>query len=358
MSAYQSPSSGGFRPDSRPAYPQQQGPQYRARRPAAPDAPTGYAVPPPASAPPTIRQRALDPAFPGAGSPAVPAAGDSRAVPSGGKKPGGKAGRNLPAAIGVGVTLGVLVIASLWPWRFAFVLLAAGVIAGAIWEMVRAVEPIQARPPLPPLLIGGPAMVVLAWFAGVEAMVLGLVLTVTAVLIWRLGEGPVGYQRDIVTATLIAAYVPFLAGFAVLLARPEDGHLRVIITIAAVVLSDTGGYAVGALFGRHRMAPTVSPSKSWEGFGGSLLASGIGGALMLSLLLGQEWWQGVVFGVALALSATLGDLSESLMKRDLGIKDMGRLLPGHGGLMDRLDSLLLAAPTGYLLLVLFAPPTG
>jgi len=261
-------------------------------------------------------------------------------------------------AITVGVSLGALVIASLYVWRPAWVILVAVAIAIAIWEMVRAVEPVEARPPLPPLLIGGTAIVVLAWFAGIEAMVLGLVLTVVAVVVWRLGEGPVGYQRDITAATLIAAYVPFLAGFAVLLAQPDDGAFRVTIMIATVVLSDVGGYAAGVLFGRHPMAPTVSPKKSWEGFAGSLTASAAGAAIMLWLMLGQPWWEGVIFGIALALAATLGDLSESLMKRDLGIKDMGRLLPGHGGLMDRLDSLLLAAPAGYLLLELFAPHGG
>jgi phosphatidate cytidylyltransferase len=268
----------------------------------------------------------------------------------------GKAGRNLPVAITVGVLLGAAVIASLYVWRPAFVLLAALAIAGAIWEMARAVEPAEVRPPLVPLLVGGPAIVGLAWFAGLEAMVLGLVLTVAAVLVWRLGEGPVGYQRDVTFATLIITYVPFLAGFAVLLVRPDDGAFRVTITLAAAVLSDVGGYAMGALFGRHPMAPTVSPKKSWEGFAGSVSASAIGGTIMLVLMLGRPWWQGALFGIGIALAATLGDLGESLMKRDLGIKDMGRLLPGHGGLMDRLDSLLLAVPTGYVLLVWFAPP--
>ncbi|MGH3656196.1 MAG: phosphatidate cytidylyltransferase [Micromonosporaceae bacterium] len=295
------------------------------------------------------------PSAPGAGRPGEARSGAGRSRDSGKTK---KAGRNLPMAIGVGLTLGGLVIASLYVWRPAFVVLAAVAILVGIWEMVRAVEPAGARPPLVPLLIGGAAIVVLAWFAGIEAMVLGLVLTVVAVLIWRLGDGPVGYQRDVISATLIAAYVPFLAGFAVLLAKPEDGAFRVTIMIAAVVLSDTGGFVAGSLLGQHRMAPSVSPNKSWEGFGGSVLASAVGSALMVQFMLHQPWWEGALFGVAIAFAGTLGDLSESLMKRDLGVKDMGRLLPGHGGLMDRLDSLLLAAPTGYVLLLLFAPSTG
>jgi phosphatidate cytidylyltransferase len=199
-------------------------------------------------------------------------------------------------------------------------------------------------------------MITLAWFAGVEALVLGLTLTVLATLVWRLADGPVGYHRDIVAATLIAVYVPFLAGFAVLLARPDDGHLRVIVTLAAVVLSDTGGYVAGVFFGKRPMAPTVSPKKSWEGLGGSLVATGIGGALLMFFVLHRPWWYGVAFGLAIAAVSVLGDLAESLLKRDLGVKDMSNLLPGHGGLMDRLDSILFAAPAAFVLLSLLAPP--
>lgn len=270
----------------------------------------------------------------------------------------GRAGRNLPAAVAVGVVLGVVVLTSLFWWRPAFLGLLVVAVAVGTWEMVRAVEPVEARPPLVPLLAGGLAMTALAWFAGLEALVLGLILTVVTVVIWRLGDGPIGYQRDVTAATLIAAYVPFLAGFGVLLLVPDDGDLRVTVTLAAVVLSDTGGYVAGVLFGKHPMAPTVSPKKSWEGFGGSVLACGAGGAAMLYFAFGSAWWQGALFGVAIAVTATLGDLGESLLKRDLGIKDMGRILPGHGGAMDRLDSILFGAPVAYGLLWLFAPPFG
>jgi phosphatidate cytidylyltransferase len=198
-------------------------------------------------------------------------------------------------------------------------------------------------------------MITLAWFAGVEALTLGLTITVLAVLVWRLADGPGGYLRDVVAATLVAVYVPFLAGFAVLLARPEDGASRVLATLVAVVLSDTGGYVAGVFFGRHPMAPTVSPKKSWEGAVGSLAAAGAGGALVLVFGFGRPWWDGVIYGVAVSLASILGDLAESLLKRDLGVKDMSQLLPGHGGIMDRLDSILFALPTSYLLLTLLAP---
>jgi phosphatidate cytidylyltransferase len=157
---------------------------------------------------------------------------------------------------------------------------------------------------------------------------------------------------------LIAVYVPFLAGFAVLLDRPADGATRVIVTVAAVVLSDTGGYVAGVFFGKHPMAPTVSPKKSWEGTAGSLLIAAIGAALILSFVFHVPWWHGALFGLGVSAASVLGDLGESLLKRDLGIKDMSNLLPGHGGLMDRLDSVLFAVPTAFVLFSVLAPAAG
>lgn len=268
----------------------------------------------------------------------------------------GRAGRNLPAAIGVGLTLGAVVVASLFVWRPAFLGVLAVAVAIGIWEMSRAVRGTGARPPVVPLIAGGVLMTGLAWYAGPDALSLGLLVTVLATLVWRLADGPAGYQRDMTAATLIAVYVPFLAGFAALLAAPDDGELRVIVTLAAVVLSDTGGYAAGVFLGKHPMAPSVSPKKSWEGFAGSVVATAAGSAVLLYLLLDVEPWWGAVFGLAVSVASVLGDLAESMIKRDLGIKDMSNLLPGHGGLMDRLDSILFAVPTAYLLLALFATP--
>jgi len=175
--------------------------------------------------------------------------------------------------------------------------------------------------------------------------------------VWRLADGAAGYHRDAMAATLIAVYVPYLGSFAALLAAPADGAKRVLIMLVSVVLSDTGGYVAGVFFGKHPMAPSVSPKKSWEGLVGSVIATAAGGALLLYFLLDVAWWWGLVFGVAIAAAGVLGDLAESLVKRDLGIKDMSRLLPGHGGLMDRLDSILFAAPVAYLLLSVLASTT-
>jgi phosphatidate cytidylyltransferase len=269
----------------------------------------------------------------------------------------GKAGRNLPAAFAVGGGLAGAVLASLLLWRPAFLLVVVAAVTAGTWEMVRAVRVSGARPPLLPLLAGGLVMTGAAWGWGAGGLTLSLLVTVLATMVWRLGGGPVGYHRDIHAATLIAVYVPFLAGFAVLLAAAGDGHWRVLVTLIVVVLSDTGGYVAGVFLGRHPMAPSVSPKKSWEGLAGSLLAAAVGGGAGLWLLFDVPGWAGAGFGLVVAGAAVLGDLAESLLKRDLGVKDMSGLLPGHGGMMDRLDSILLAVPTAYLLLLVLAPPT-
>ncbi|WP_244524599.1 phosphatidate cytidylyltransferase [Trujillonella endophytica] len=267
----------------------------------------------------------------------------------------GRAGRNLTAAIGVGASLGALVLVSLLVYRPAFLVVVGGAVLVSVVELSRALRAGRAAPPVVPVLVGSVAMVALAWTRGATGLVVVFLLTVLAVLLWRLADGPVGYLRDASTGVLVALYVPLLAGFAVLLLVPDDGATRVILFIATVVGNDVGGYAAGVLFGRHAMAPTVSPKKSWEGMAGSVLACVAVATPIVTLGLDGPWWGGVLFGAALAVSSTLGDLGESLIKRDLGIKDMGDLLPGHGGLMDRMDSLLPSAAVAYLLLSWVAP---
>jgi len=266
-----------------------------------------------------------------------------------------RAGRNLPAAIGVGLALGAVVLLSLYLWKPAFVGVVVAAIVLATWELTNAFGSGRIRVPVVPLAVGAAAIIVSAYAGGSEAMVVALALTVFAMMLWRSPENPKGYVRDVTAATFAALYLPFLAGFAVLLLRPDDGPNRVVVFIVLTVLSDVGGYVAGVLFGKHPMAPTVSPKKSWEGFAGSALFCAVGGAVLLPTLLDGEAWQGAVCGLAVMVTATLGDLGESMIKRDLGIKDMGSLLPGHGGIMDRLDSLLPAAPVTFLLLSWLVP---
>jgi phosphatidate cytidylyltransferase len=289
---------------------------------------------------------------PGAAGTSHPGAGDEP------ERSPQRGGRNLPAAIGVGLGMGAVVLASLFLWRPSFLGVVAVAIGVAVWELVRAVRTTGVEPPLVPLIAGGTLTTGLAWWGGGDGLTFGLIITIVAVMVWRFAHGVRGYGRDVTMAALIAVYVPFLGGFAAMLASAHDGQLRVLATLIAVVLSDTGGYIVGAKFGRHPMAPSVSPKKSWEGLVGSLLAAATGSAVVLFLMFHVSLWWGLLFGLAIAVASVIGDLGESMLKRDMGVKDMSGLLPGHGGLMDRLDSIVFAAPVGFLLLAAIAPVTG
>jgi len=280
-------------------------------------------------------------------APLDPAAGDAEPtapLPS-------RAGRNLPAAIISGVALLVAFGLSLWFRPEPFVALVVLAVGAGLWELRQAFARQQIRLPYWPLLVGGAGTAVSAFTGGPEGLLLAYVLTVAAVVVWRLIDGP-GPQalRDATAGVFAATYVPFLAGFVVLLLGQADGRERVVLFVLLAVANDTGGYIAGVLFGRHPLARTVSPKKSWEGFGGSVvLAVGIGVAGAVWGL-GASPWLGVALGVMVAITATLGDLAESLIKRDLELKDMGSLLPGHGGVLDRIDSLLATAPFVYLVL--------
>ncbi|WP_029135704.1 phosphatidate cytidylyltransferase [Nakamurella lactea] len=267
-----------------------------------------------------------------------------------------RAGRNLPMAIGVGVGLGALIIASLLLYRPAFVVIIAAAVLASVWEMtgtLRRTRGIEIS--WLPVGIGSVVVIALAWPYGHQAQALGLAIAGLVCLLWRFPKGADGYLRDVSASVFLLVYLGLFASFATLLVQPHDGAQRVLTFLIVVVASDTGGYAAGALLGKHPMAPTISPKKSWEGFAGSAAAAMIGGALSVSLMLDHPWWQGVVIGAVLTVVAVIGDLAESLIKRDLGVKDMGDLLPGHGGVMDRLDSLLPSAVVSWALLHLFVP---
>jgi phosphatidate cytidylyltransferase len=266
-----------------------------------------------------------------------------------------RAGRNLWAAITVGLAMGAVVLMALFTVRQVFIGIVAAAVAMSSWELAGTLRRAGIGIALPPVLLGGQAMVWLAWPFGRDGILVAFVITVLACLAWRFPAGAVGYVRDVSASVFSAAYVAGFAAFATLLVIPTDGAARASCLMLAGVASDTGGYAAGVLGGRHLMAPSISPKKSWEGFIGSLVVGTAAGALAVTLLLGGQLWQGVLFGAAIVLTATGGDLVESLIKRDLGVKDMGTVLPGHGGLMDRIDSLLPSAVVSWLLLSLLLP---
>lgn len=266
-----------------------------------------------------------------------------------------RAGRDLPAAIGVGVGLGVMMILSLVFLPIVFVVVASVAIGIATLEVVRRLRQAQVVVPWIPLLVGGQAILWMAWRFGAIGAVGALGATVVVSLLWRLvAEGlenpPQNYLRDVSIAIFVVAWIPLLASFAVLMVNQPLGPRRVLCFLIAVVCSDVGGYVAGVLFGKHPMAPAISPKKSWEGLAGSMLLCIIGSVLSVTLILGVHSFIGIALGAVVALSASFGDLIESQVKRDLGIKDMGTMLPGHGGLMDRLDSVLPSAFVSWLVL--------
>ncbi|MFB9463068.1 phosphatidate cytidylyltransferase [Streptomyces cinereospinus] len=265
------------------------------------------------------------------------------------------AGRDLGAAIGVGVGLGAVIIASLFIVKAVFVGVVAVAVVVGLWELTKRLQERKGiHAPLVPLAVGGAAMVVAGYVRGAEGAWVAMALTVLAVLVWRMTEPPEDYLKDVTAGVFAAFYVPFLATFVAMMLTAEDGPQRVFAFLLLTVVSDTGAYAVGWRFGRHKLAPRISPGKTREGLVGAVTFAMAAGALCMEFLIDDgTWWQGLLLGLAVAASATLGDLGESMIKRDLGIKDMGTLLPGHGGIMDRLDSLLPTAPVVWLLLVLF-----
>jgi phosphatidate cytidylyltransferase len=253
------------------------------------------------------------------------------------------------------VTLGAVALASLIFRKEFFVGLV--IVAGclAVWELRDGLARGRINVPLVPSMVGAVAMIAASFVRGGELLTVCFGLTCISVLLWCVFDGPQGSMRDISGGIFVAAYVPLLASFSSLLLSAPDGANRVIVFIGVTVCSDIGGFAVGVMAGKHPMAPSVSPKKSWEGAAGSVVACVIAGVGTVTVLLGGSWWAGAILGLAVAVSATVGDLTESTIKRDLGIKDMGSILPGHGGFMDRMDSLLLAAPVAWAILTLLVP---
>lgn len=270
-----------------------------------------------------------------------------------------RAGRNLPQAIGVGVALVAMILLSLFLLKDVFLGVIALALTVGLWEISRAVKTAGIRVPVVPVALGGILMLVSAYYAdqGLETAAVAMSLTVIGILVWRLSDGPDGFVRDATAGIFSLSYLYLMGVFVALMLVEDDGPLRIVAFILATVGSDTGGYIAGVLFGRHPMAPTISPKKSWEGLAGSLVvAVGLSIAFVM-LALDGPWWAGALLGLVGVLCGTLGDLLESLIKRDLGVKDMSDLLPGHGGLMDRLDSLIVVAPVAWLVLYTTVPVT-
>ncbi|MCP2339703.1 phosphatidate cytidylyltransferase [Actinomadura rupiterrae] len=267
-----------------------------------------------------------------------------------------KSGRNLPIAVGVGVTLGGLVLLSLYTFKQIFLAVMVVFLLLGLRELSEAFRTRGIEVPFIPLAAGMVAAPVVSYVWGTKGLVAAVALTTLAVLVTRMVDGSDGYVRDVTAGVFAVGYLVLMGGIVALLMKPDDGDHRIVIFIAVTVASDIGGFFAGSFLGKHKLAPTISPKKTWEGVTGSALTCMLVGGVLVAVLLDDgQWWQGVVIGLAAVVTATVGDLIESMLKRDLGIKDMGTLLPEHGGVMDRLDSLVATAPIVWLLLELFVP---
>lgn len=273
-----------------------------------------------------------------------------------------RTGRNLILAVLIGVVFGGALLLSLILVKEIFMGLAALVAGFATFELVQAMRHGGYRVPAIPTVVAAVAVVPVSYYFGPSGQLVGILLGILLVSLWRLAEQLVPKRRtggralagDLAGGAFVQGYVTLLASFAVLLTAAPDGEWWTLAFIITAVATDTGAYALGLLIGRHPMAPVISPKKTWEGFAGGAAAALLAGVLLSIFMLGNSWWFGLIFGVAILITATLGDLSESLIKRDLGIKDMSSWLPGHGGFLDRLDSILPSAAVAYLLYVFFA----
>jgi phosphatidate cytidylyltransferase len=273
-----------------------------------------------------------------------------------------RSGRNLISAIAIGLVLALVMIFSLVVIKEIFMVLAAVLVAFATLELATAFRHANLHVPRIPVMVAGVALVPAAYYWGAEGQWLVFLGGVVLVALWRLVEvaflpprpTAVGVIRDLAASTFVQVYVSFLGSVAVLLLSKEGGQWWVLAFIVVVVLTDVGAYASGLNFGKHPMAPTISPKKTWEGLAGAAVVALIGGVLLAIFMLQQPWWFGLILGAVIVTTATVGDLSESLLKRDIGIKDMSSWLPGHGGFLDRLDSILPSAAAAYVLWVVFA----
>jgi phosphatidate cytidylyltransferase len=251
-----------------------------------------------------------------------------------------RAGRDLPVAIAVGLGLGGVILASLI-WQKAFFAVVAVV---AVWigvvELSRAMATRGIRVAKEPVLLALPVVGFIAYQVGPVGHLVVIAALVLAVMLFRLRFGVQDYVRDLSATLFVVAYLPLMMGFAVITLSADDGPQRIAAFILLTVGNDVGGYAAGVLFGKHPMAASISPKKSWEGFAGSMVTQIVIGVLTFTFLLDGTWWQGALVGAVMTCTATIGDFVESAIKRDLGVKDMGDIVPGHGGIMDRLDSLI------------------
>ena len=263
-----------------------------------------------------------------------------------------KAGRKLLPSIGVGLSLIALVWFALSYQREVFAIVVAVAVILGLREIVRAFAARSIIISFNALTVAAIGLAYAAWNGGVGGLAVGTAIAIPLLLIRALIQGPEGFVAKATATTFSLLYLPFLAGFLILLAVPSTGFQRVMTFMVLVGCNDTFGYIIGVLLGKHPLVPKISPQKTWEGLVGSVVFTIIGGCLAFHYIVDMHWWIGIIVGLMIVFTATCGDLIESAMKRVMSLKDMGTLLPGHGGMLDRLDSVVLSAPAMWLALEL------
>ena len=263
-----------------------------------------------------------------------------------------RAGRKLGPSIIVSLSLVALIWFALAYRREVFAVVVAVAVLLGIREIVRAFNVRGIYISVVSLAAGAVVLTYATWNGGAAGLAIATAIAIPLLLIQLLTKGPEGFVQSATATIFSLLYLPFLGGFLILLAKPSTGLERVMTFVVLVGCNDTFGYIVGVLFGKHPLVPVISPKKSWEGLIGSLVFTVIGGSLAFEYIMEMQWWIGAIVGLMIVFTATCGDLIESAMKRDLHLKDMGTLLPGHGGILDRLDSVVISAPALWLALEL------
>ena len=263
-----------------------------------------------------------------------------------------RAGRRLFPSIIVSLSLIALIWFALAYHREIFAVVVAFAVVLGIHEIVRAFNVRGIYLSRIALIVASLVLSFATWNGGVAGLAVATAIALPLLLIQLLTRGPEGFVASATATVFSLLYLPFFGGFLILLARPSTGLERVMTFVVLIACNDTFGYIVGVLIGRHPLAPKISPKKSWEGLIGSIIFTVLGGALAFHYIMEMDWWIGAIVGLMIVVTATCGDLIESAMKRDLALKDMGSLLPGHGGVLDRIDSVLISAPALWLALEL------
>jgi phosphatidate cytidylyltransferase len=257
--------------------------------------------------------------------------------------------RDLPVAVAAGGLLVFLLLLTVLVHPAAFTGLVGLLVLIGLLEAGRVLRERAVVVSTPVLLVAALVLLVGAYRLGPAGQAVGLVTLLAGAVVWELAD----HDRDDVFAkvaatVLLGLWVPFLGTYAVLLVTRPDGWVAALATVGVAVVSDIAAYFVGTRFGRTKLAPRISPGKTWEGLAGGIGLTTLVAVAVLPFLGGTfTWWGAVVFTVVVAGAGVVGDLTESLLKRDLGVKDFGGVIPGHGGVLDRVDAVLFALPAGY-----------